>query len=433
MTFTLLSRKETHTMIWFFFAMLIVKCSAGCPSAASGDLFYQAAPLIECDGGHVQMANTNDPTLCAQYCLESKPDQYPTGGFIVGLSNNKCWCKEGRLNMLEPDRFYLKRSYLTRGWNGQSYSGYWTRKGTALDFNVQECKAVADPKYYSYNFLICPAGQYAHADTGCRTSKCVLCPAGQFSEADLKPPFTGRGCMNCPRGYRSRDDRAGCTACTNGEYQTFAPATFCETCEAGKYSSGYFSTSCKDCPSGFFSGTKSASCTFCPTGSALDRAVRASACTLCPSGYYEDGGCKSCPGGFVQPQSGQTQCLGCPTGMAQVSQRQTHCKECIIGYYQPQVEQLNCIQCPAGFVAEKRATACQGCQSGEYQLSPNTCTSCPAGKISPQNTASLEGCTICQPGFYSTGIACPACPPGYYSDEAGALHCTGTICYGTHV
>lgn len=425
----------------------------------------------ECEEGHVEMANVDSVEDCAFQCLFHKPDQYPVGGFIVGVSNKKCWCKEGRMFFFNPDLFYLRQSSNTRMWNGQSYQGTYTRKASETDYNVAKCTVVADIKYMSYNFLICPAGEYAAAQWGCgTTSKCSLCPAGQFTEEGINPPETGFGCLNCPLGWRGRPDRTGCDACQAGQYMldTGACATcpggqytnmegmyFCDRCFPGLYADQPGSDQCEQCPIGRHADESGLSqCKGCQAGKYAD-AVGHSQCKGCPAGQYGDqkartseGDCKECPTGRYADVPGHSQCEDCPAGFYMDRVGQLACTECTAGRASADVGREVCELCPAGSWsdgAKDLLEECQVCLEGKWSSlvgaeSELACKHCPHGKCGGEGLAAEEGCQTCEvdkDGYCcpdgqfsqrSVDAKCTPCPRYTYSQDYG--ECEGDLLWG---
>ena len=344
---------------------------------------------------------------CAHLCLTRLPSVYPAGGFIWGgdannrdgqngEANGKCWCKSGRVGFGNPLPLDFYMYY-----NMADEPKYYPADETL--YNVPACTLVTDFKYASYNFLVCPAGEYPSRTQSCYEHKeqCVKCPEGKFSPNYYEPGDFE--CKMCPLGYRSIDSRAYCEACSNGLYSNFFMSSACAVCSAGMYSEGTEGqTFCKVCPSGYFSFGGSSSCSVCGSGNVVDSGR--TTCTACQSGRFEENNqCKGCPSGFYQNQNTQTSCKECPAGFSQSFTTQSECKECAIGFFQHQTKGTSCTECPRGWISSKASLGCTACQAGQFQERPDLCSQCPDGKISDPSSTSIEDCTFCQPGFFSGG------------------------------
>ena len=206
----------------------------------------------------------------------------------------------------------------------------------------------------------------------------------------------------------------------------------CESCPAGKYSTGTgvsMFTHCVSCVAGTYS-TAAAS-------------GNSSSCISCLAGTYSTGismptpvTCISCPAGKYNTGVGVTTsagCVSCVAGTystAVASSNSNSCISCLAGTYSTGLAMdaaATCISCNAGTYSSTSgatdSSRCQNCPRGKYAgvdgaFSENFCSLCDAGTFSSGlGATSSQNCSACQPGDYSGDGAsvCQACVPGLYS------------------
>ena len=229
-------------------------------------------------------------------------------------------------------------------------------------------------------------------------TNCGLCPAGTTQSTTCRLSDPGQ-CTNCLVGQytpsymaKSSSMTYNCYSCEPGQYQAGTGKSFCDTCQAGKFSNSEAS-SCTTCASGTWSGAAASACTPCLTGGWSSAA--ASACSYCPAGQ-------------TPVSTGATTCVACAAGKYSqgLASQPADCIQCADGSYSQAgaSSQSNCTQCLPGNYSQG-GKPCQTCPSGTYADGSGKafCSNCPAGSFIPGGVP--VSCVLCP-----EGITCVLCP-----------------------
>lgn len=146
-------------------------------------------------------------------------------------------------------------------------------------------------------------------------------------------------------------------------------------------------------------------------------------CLHCPAGSFadrKDQVCKSCPRGYYQDLTRQSECRQCPDGTYTREVGSKSLAECVpicgFGSFS-KTGLIPCLQCPMntfnGAPPASGYTACSKCPDGLFTYT--------------HGSKSIDECrTKCPPGTYSeTGLEpCSPCPTHFYQDKVGSRNCT---------
>ena len=224
-------------------------------------------------------------------------------------------------------------------------------------------------------------------------------------------------CAQCPVGLSQSDKgQTSCIKCSPGEFNDVVGAVRCKLCLNTTYFGGKGrNSSCVDCPIGWSSEDGSAKCTACGAGT-FSNVTRE--------------GCKDCPVGRWQNESGQTKCKdkqeGKVIGSSKTFQitvplgsRICNTKDCTTEF----------IACKAGTKGTNPATTeCIDCLPGKTSYNGSiACFLCGKGKYASEKKS--ETCKECEENTYSDDentnkTRCQTCPTGYETLVPGAGACS---------
>ena len=254
----------------------------------------------------------------------------------------------------------------------------------------------------------CPRGSYMEKGGQVGLEACKLCPKGKWSDQIGLPEASL--CVGCGTGRYSNMDGA-------------VAMSACDGCKEGKFSESIGAGSantCLGCPEGFSQkDIASAYCLPCLPGR-FGNVVNQSRCVKCPTGfaseYAESKTCQECAEGRFALDEGSASCSSCSTGMHEYTYTQVivlpgggaggrrqlaarsntrdGCRTCPGGWVQPGRKQTACLQCGVHRDALEGSTKCLDCEPGRHTMnesnSTSGCRSCPAGWYQK-----LKGATEC--------------------------------------
>ena len=250
------------------------------------------------------------------------------------------------------------------------------------------------------NCITCPPDQFSFAGA----STCSYCPAGKYASSGV--------CLGCTAGTFSSAGSTGCASCGIGNFSV-ALASVCAPCPAGKYA---VAGTCFACGNGTFSNAGSTVCGNCSAGQYLP--IPTGVCVSCASGTYSLDGSTAClrctnlPSNATYSGSGGTNSTNCDyicnSGFSYVSGM---CSICAPGNWTV----AGISQCAPCYNLPSNAT-----YSGVGSNATNCPIACDPGfYVAPRNSSL---CLPCAAGTRMVNGVCVPCPSGGYS-AAGAATC----------
>ncbi|XP_042566185.1 multiple epidermal growth factor-like domains protein 6 [Clupea harengus] len=286
-----------------------------------------------------------------------------------------------------------------------------------------------------------------------------LCLGGASAPA----PTDGVTGAPCPRGFYCPAGSYSAVPCPKGTFSErsgLGEQSECQRCSPGFYCAEPGLTAVSGpCLSGFF----------CLEGSPDVTPVAEGYGDLCPPGHYCENGTAApaaCPAGTHRPQTGgrgRQDCVTCPAGWFQDHTGQTECKPCPARFYCPSPHQeaggvVTPVTCPQGYFCPGDAPLDSPvpCPRGTYSSTEglstaDECWVCPAGHfcgsdgltqptgpcaagflchiraVVPNPVDDSTG-SLCPPGaFCQAGIIAGECSPGYYC-SGGSTSPEGVLC-----
>jgi hypothetical protein len=246
----------------------------------------------------------------------------------------------------------------------------------------------------------CPAGQFSTSGTTCNA-----CATGRFSSV-----ASAAECQACTRGTYSEEGQAHCRPCPAGKYGPENRSGFCEPCEAGKASPHAGASQCEPCVPRRAAPVGATTCHPCPPGSyELSRS-----CQTCAAGKFSTGTsagsatgntCADCALGRIS-YAGVGSCQPCPPGSFEINR--TNCQTCGAGKFSTGTAASsstgnNCVDCaPGRIAADAGAGTCADCPAGKFEYAHLRCHMCAAGNFS---NVSSSSCSLCS-NFHPIRRAC---------------------------
>ena len=292
----------------------------------------------------------------------------------------------------------------------------------------------------------------------CPDGNCESCPSNTYSNVTTSTLQECFACQDNSESPEASESQHACH-CVPGYYEKTDHE--CESCLAGKFSSGYDDSACVSCSNGLYSNNTASTCSSCPLNSFSHDSPHVSC--QCNLGHYCAGEapcpyseCIPCPGDTFSDVTGDDitcqQCqLHSTSPEGSVNQDACQCKSghFVIG----PSDQHECAACPPGTFADSLdATECQVC-TGEYVYTPpanlpwdasNDCVDCElcgtdeydkngcSGNVStscevcPVNSGTLHDASKSNP---NVGIQSCSCDIDYYGPLGGSC----TLCHATQV
>ena len=283
------------------------------------------------------------------------------------------------------------------------------------------------------NCTACAPGTFAAA---AGLLECDLCPVGRYM-FDRQ----ARECIRCEAGfYQDEEGQLECKQCEKGSFSKDTGAQFCTPCSAGTMSDIKQATVCKECGNGKFQPNRNQSeCIVCEPGRYTSGGKNAF-CTPCESGTIVNSvqtGCRNCPEGKYQNETGQLTCVNCPPGRASAITGVAECALCLAGTYTPDTQQQLCTQCRKDTVQPKRGqTNCVPCEGLSFQsaLGQPECDSCPEREYAQFTGGVFSKCLPCPSDASCNGRGPPEPDSGFFllaKDKTGTfetLKCQPNLC-----